>query len=138
MQQPRFVPLDLDLIDEGQFVAAAAEEFAQLQNSLVAYKNIHRERSEGVKAVFTIEVTLSVDSVEDDLFGISAITKSKLPVRPASTSVALAGQTDGGEGALFVRQTGSDRATPAQTKLCTDRGETIDPETGRKHKHKDN
>ncbi len=135
MKQPKFVPLDISLIDEGRFVAAAAEEFAAAQDALYKFKKKYGEGAQGAKAKIKIEVVLSIDSVDEsdadfDLFGISASVKKDLPARPKIVSKAIAGETDKGEGALFVRQTGSSAHTPAQTKLCTNNGRVIDQDTG--------
>lgn len=135
--QKTFVPLDLSLIDQGLFVANAADEFAELQHDLVAYQQKHGEDAAGAKAKFVLEIVLGIEPpVSDDAMSIVAQIKKTMPSRPATTSKAIAGQTDTGEGALFVQVSGSSKAPPGQAALCTQDGRTIDPEDGTADKPK--
>ena len=127
----KFVPLDIGLIDEGQLVADAADEFAALQSDLIAYKEKHGEKAEGAKAKFSLEITLSLDPpIGDDQVGIVSQIKRVMPARPSTSSRAYVDQTDNGQGALFVRASGSSAAAAKQAALCTQAGETIDLESG--------
>jgi hypothetical protein len=135
--QVKYVPLYLWLIDQGRFVAQAADEFAKLQNGLIAYKTKHGEASVGAKAKFTLEVTLGIEHpAADDQISIVAQIKRSMPATPASTSKATAAKTDKGEGALFVRASGSSTSPPQQAVLCTDDGKTVDQKTRKADKKK--
>jgi hypothetical protein len=128
----KYVPLGLDGIDEGLFVARVANAFAKIQADVIDYTKLHGEAAVGAKAKFQIEITLGVeDPVADDQISIVSQIKSTMPHAPASASKAVAGQTDNGEGALFVRASGSSAASPAQGVLATQDGRLIDQDTGR-------
>lgn len=126
----RFIPLELDLIDEGLFVEQANLDLRALQETILEYNKKHGDRAKNAKAKLTLEITLRCENPDDELFSVKAQIKKSLPARPPSTSLAMASEDEKGA-CLFVRVSGSDNVTPAQGKLATQDGRTIDPETGK-------
>ena len=58
----RFVPLDLELIEEGQFVREANEGFIELQQHMIAYVNKHgKELAKGAKGKLMMAVTIQFE-----------------------------------------------------------------------------
>lgn len=127
----KLVPLEIGLIDEGRFEKEINEDMRKLQSILVKYVKQHGESSEKAKAKLTVEIQLTVMSPSDMHFNIKATTKMSVPNRPASMTMAMADEGDAEtEPALFVRKSGSSKATPAQGALTTQDGRKIDQETG--------
>lgn len=126
-----FVPLDLDLIEEGEFVQNADEAFRELQERMITYVRKHgKELSKGTKGKLTLAVTVQFEGRDANDFSIKGEIKSALPNRPAVVSAAMAGQTQDDKDALFVRRSGSTAQPPRQGAICTRKGETIDTKTG--------
>jgi len=121
----RFTPLELGLIDEGRFLAAANVALSRLQRELLAFKDEHKERAKGAKAQLTLKVRLACERPEDDLFTVRAAIVASTPDAPASSTVAMASETDAGEPALFVRRSGSTADTPRQAVMCTEDGREV-------------
>jgi|GEM_PF-2527620 len=128
---PRYEELKLPLIDEGRFMDQADQDLAELQRSLLGFARRHGQYASGAKAKLTIEITLACEDPDQSLFSIKAQTKLAHPTRPASTSMALAAESEDGDGeCLFVKPSGSNAQTPRQQQLTTDDGRPIDPATG--------
>jgi hypothetical protein len=126
-----FTPLDLSLVEEGRFIEQANADLMECQRRLLAFRKEYGDKAEKAKAKLQIEVTLVCENPEEELFTIKALTKTSMPSRPASVSVAMAAEGEDGEPCLFVRNSGSDAETPRQSKLATDDGRPIDIETGK-------
>lgn len=131
MSATKFVPVELDLIDEGLFLKSINEELKAVMQQMIAFKKQHgSERSQGAKGILTIKVTVQFEGRDEDDFSIKGVITKQTPARPASLSVALQGEEQDGQPTLFVRQSGSSQDNPKQAKLCTKDGRTIDPDTG--------
>lgn len=129
-QGTQFVPLTVDLIDEGEFQDDFNAELKSLQIALAKFRRQWGEKSKGAKAVLAVKITLSVESHDDGAYAIKTSIESKIPKRPDTVSLAIEGQDQNDSLALFVRTSGSDRDDPRQSKLATRDGRTIDPVTG--------
>ena len=125
MTGTQFVPLTADLIDEGEFLADLDDELQALQQVLTTYAKSHGDKALKAKAKLSIDIELSIQSVDDGAYAVKTTMKSMHPKRPASISLAIAGATDTGQMALFVRKSGSDVDDPRQQKLSTRDGRTI-------------
>ncbi len=112
-----FAPLSLELINEGQFMERVNDSLLEMQQQLERFRIEHKESSQKARAKLSIEVELVVVDHQDGGYGIKATYKSVLPRHPASTSLAMAGETQDGRPALMVRQSGSDRDSPRQGKI---------------------
>lgn len=123
----QFVPLELNLIDEGEFLREANFNLAKLQESLRHFRREHGEKSVGAKGKLVMEVVLSCEKSGDDVFGIKTQNKITLPTAPPSITVAIAGENQDGTPCLFVRQTGSSFDSPKQGIMATHDGEIVDP-----------
>ena len=126
----RFVPLTPELIDEGEFLDDFALELAEAQRTLANFRKKHGDKSLKAKVKLSVDIELSIASVEDAAYAIKTSIKVTNPKRPASVSLAIEGQTDDNKMALFVRASGSDTDNPRQGKLTTRDGRVIDSETG--------
>lgn len=112
-----FAPLSLELINEGLFMERVNASLLDMQQGLERFRVEHKEGAQKARAKLSIEVELVVVDHQDGGYGIKATYKSVLPRHPASTSMAMAGETQDGRPALMVRQSGSDRDSPRQNKL---------------------
>jgi hypothetical protein len=125
-----FKPLSLEGIDEGRFLAQVEGDLRKAQASLVEFVKKHGPESKGAKAKLTVEITLGCVNPTDMLFGIKASTKTAVPNRPPSVSLALSDEDDDGTPALFARSSGTSRAIPQQGVLTTEDGRVVDQKTG--------
>lgn len=127
-----FVPLNAKLIDEGVFIDDLNKELAEVQNALVRFVEEHGHAADGAVAKVKCEIAIKCTNTDDKGFVITAGMKNEMPARPKTVSMAMGGPAEdlSGQMALFVRAAGSDANNPAQQKLCTQDGRTIDPETG--------
>ena len=126
----KYAPLELALIEEGQFIDRINSDLSHIQQDLLSFVEEHADRAKGAKAVLTIQITLACENPTDGGYSIKALTKKTVPNRPASVSLCFGDEKDDGTPSLFVRKSGSDESIPQQGKLATDAGKTIDQETG--------
>lgn len=129
LKNPVYKELRLGLINEGQLVERIDRDLLRMQQALVEYAELHGENALKAKGKLVIEITAEITDKSGDSFGLKATTKTTLPNAPALVSIAIAAEGEEGP-RLFVRASGSDASTPRQQKLCTDKGETINPATG--------
>ena len=126
-----FVPLALDLVDEGRVLEQFNLDLRAAQVAIVDHLREYKGLAEKSKAVVRLELTLTCESPDDSMFSVMAETRLKLPNRPATITLALADQADAdGLPALFVRRSGSTPDTPRQAVLTTQDGRAVDPATG--------
>lgn len=125
----KHVPLTVELLEEGRFLAETNKKLRELQADMVRYIEEHGDSSKGAKGVLTLKISI-ISNGPDQIIGLKTERKTTMPSEPANMTYAIAEETAKGELALFVRATGSDTDSPKQTKLCTADGQTINPETG--------
>jgi hypothetical protein len=126
----RFTPLQLVLIDEGRFLAAADADLQKAQQVLTDYAREHGDDAKKAKAKVVLEVTLQCEDPGNNAFSVRAVSKMQVPNRPPSVTLALEGEDEAGKHCLFVRRSGSTDDTPAQGVLATKDGHAVDVETG--------
>ena len=127
----RFSEVDLAAIDEGRFLAAVEADLAAVQTKLIRFREEYGEAADKAKAELTIKLTIQAEKGQAEFFSITASTTMKIPARPASLSMAMAGEDQTGSPRLFAPTSGADDyPNPRQAKLTTSDGRTIDPETG--------
>lgn len=124
-----FVPLELDLIDEGRFVGRINEALRACQTELVEHIKEHEGKAKGATATVKMAVRLKCEDPESITVSVQAKLERALPAPPPNVTMAMAGEDDQGP-CLFVRRTGSKKDHPAQATLCTEDGQTVDLETG--------
>lgn len=121
----QYVPLTLELIEEGQFREDLDKAIAKAQEQLVQHVEHWQERATKAKAVVEMNLTFEVANVEDGFFSITPNLKVKLPARPGRTTAAMAGyDRKAKQAVLFVRDTGSTPGDPTQMHLPTTVEET--------------
>lgn len=97
-----FVPLELGLVDKGEFLEQANTELLNLQGEMIKYVSKHKDKSEGAKAKLTLELTLSVEDPGSRAFGIKSQIKYTKPASPPKTAMVIGGQTQNNEDRFFV------------------------------------
>ena len=126
----RFVPLELDLIDQGRFVEDINAELRTIQAGLVRYARKYKGNAVKTKAEIQMKIVLQYEGQSEDDFSIKTTMSKKVPCRPPTTTLALADDEQDGTPLLFVKRSGSTKDHPTQQLLCTDDGRPIDVETG--------
>ena len=110
----RFIPLTLDLIEEGAFMDDLRRAFRFLQSDLIAYQKEHGiARVKGTKAKIAVEITLGCEGVAHS-FSVRSAMKMTRPLRPAAATLAQDSEhPEDGEPALFVQRIGSHDGHPS-------------------------
>ena len=124
------VPLEIDLIDEGQFVENINKALCELQEKLIAHVKKYDLRAAKAKASVKAEIVLVCLDPEQDAYGCVASIKTTLPSAPASATMLMAGETQTGEDCLMCRKSGSAKDTPRQGVFLTENGDRVDTNTG--------
>lgn len=125
-----FKNLTIDMIEEGRLRCNMERGFEQLQKHLCKYAQTYGEAAEGASAELSVKIKLKISNVNDGVYSVKSTIGSKLPDQPAMVSMAIVGETEGGEAVLFARASGATEGNPRQLKLTTDNGEVVDPATG--------
>ena len=112
-------PLEISLLNEGNFVEEIDEEFRDLQAKALAYAKLHKDDAKGSKSKLTVEIELRCEEPKTEFFSIKTQLKKTLPAPPARVTSGIGDHTQTGELALFVRESGSSYDTPEQ-HLITD------------------
>lgn len=126
-----FVELTLDGIEEGRLLIDANAELLKVQEALL--KHVRRygaAETAGASAKLTMTVELKSVKDSDDAFTITTKLASKIPGRPDTTTLAIKSDSQTGGETLFMRPSGTTADDPAQGRLATGDGRTIDPVTG--------
>lgn len=127
-----YVPLTLELIEEGQFKLDLDQALRTAQSQLVEFTERWQDRAVKAKASVEMSIEFEVANVEDGFFSITPKLKVKLPARPGRVTAAMAGEDrKRGELCLFVRDTGSTPGDPTQMHLPTSREEQTEPTNDR-------
>jgi len=115
-----FLPLSLELIEEGAFKQALDRYLLKAQGELVEFVELWGERAGKAKAKVEMSIELECQSVEDGIFTITPRLTLKLPARPPRVTAAMGGHDPNAmQHVLFVRDTGSTPGDPTQMHLPT-------------------
>ena len=125
-----FVPLELNLIDEGMFVQDLNKALRNLQGQVIRHARQYGHKAEKSKAQLKAEITLICLDPEQETFGCVSQIKVTLPSAPASASMLMAGLTQTNENALMCRTSGTTPDHPQQRVFATLDGRGVDTETG--------
>ncbi|MEL6109854.1 MAG: hypothetical protein AAFU85_27915 [Planctomycetota bacterium] len=129
-QFTQFVPITLDLIDEGELKEQIEEGIAEAAKVLRAYRIKYGDDAK--KAVASVKVKIGFCCV-DPTQGLTAIVWDvdvARPKRPANLTSAMDMYDAEGRPALLVKAGGSDDEDPRQMKFSTADGRDVDAETG--------
>lgn len=124
-----FVKLSIDRLNDCTFVDEMNRKLAEAEQSLHDYLAKHGDAVKKAKADVKVKVTLSYDRQS----GWGIVTEPMEVVKPKDppkSTVTFRGRNAEGQPVLFVQRSGSTTSHPQQSRLCTDSGARIDPETG--------
>lgn len=124
------VPLDVNLIDEGKFIANVNSAIQKIQAELIKHVDTYKLEAKGAKTSAKIEILLVCTDPKTGNYGCAVNISTSLPKMPASVSWLIGGETQTGDKCLLCKKSGSDSDDPKQLKLCTDDGRKIDIDTG--------
>jgi hypothetical protein len=131
MARPKtFREATLALIDEGELLAEAEEQFASLQRRMAGYARLWRDAARGAKATLTLKLTVKVEDPTEGMFSVRGETVARVPSRPAHVTSAISAAGEGGEEVLMCRASGTANDNPCQRRLFTQDGRAIDQESG--------
>ncbi len=127
---PVYVPLELRLIDQGEFLQKVNIDLDRVHRGLARYAEEHGEEAVGARAELTAKLVFKVVNIKDGVISIKGTTKIALPGSPESVSYGLYQEDDEGNLCVRVKRSGSDAADPRQGVLTTQAGDVVDPNTG--------
>ena len=125
-----FVPLTLELVNEGNFVDEINEALQEAQGELIKHVEKHELKAKGAKVVLNVKIVMACMDPEARSYGCAASIKKVSPDRPAIVSMLIASNTQDDKKRLLCRRSGSSRDVPHQQKICTEDGRPIDVDTG--------
>lgn len=126
----KFVPLNLALVDEGQFLIDAEVNFRQAQSTMIEYAKKHGGLATGSVSVLTLKIKIKCEDGDKTEFSVKASSSMSVPTQPESVGLALADEEQDGTPALFVRNSGASKTPPAQGIITTRDGRVVNQETG--------
>lgn len=121
----KFVPVELQLIDQGRFIGQFKTDLHQLQADFINYCRKHLEKAKGAKAKLVAEIIISAEDDKANMFGIKAGVRTSLPAAPPSVGVAMAADDDGDVPTLFCHIGGTKADSPEQGVMFGDQGEKL-------------
>jgi len=95
-----FQELRLDTMKEGRFLAAGEADFHRLVQRMIEHRGNHPGQAAGAKGKLTLEI--EVECVQGGGYAVTAVSKLKLPGRPAMVAWPVRGDADLGGPTLFV------------------------------------
>ena len=110
----KMVPLELSLLNEGQFKDEMAKAFTKLQQDALTYTKRYPDNAKGQKSKLTIAIELKCEDPKTEYYSITTNVKVVTPQPPAMVTAGIGDCTQTGELALFVRQEGSSYDDPTQ------------------------
>ena len=125
----KFKPLELEDIEEGDFLQDLRHEFKDLQRRLIAFARQYPEKAEKVPATLTVKLKAMCENADGKAYSLKVGFKTDMPKRPETVSAAFAAEDDDGDEVLFVQASGSSTGNPRQLKLATRDGRTVNQET---------
>jgi hypothetical protein len=109
----KFVPVDLQLIEGGEFLGDAERSFAEVQDAVIKHA-----RKYSSNAVIKGSLTLTVEVLEKDgAYAVTTAITKKLPGRPKKHTSAMADELQAGGFGLFAQSTGTNTDNPRQRRF---------------------
>jgi len=123
------LPLALDTLDGGQFVADVNDALGELQETLLAFVDKYgTERTAGAKAKLTVEIVIGHDQAGQ--YSAASQIKTAEPARPKTTTVALDGEDQTERRRLLIPNAGQGAPNPRLPFRKPAAGDKVDQETG--------
>ena len=124
----QFAPVELGTIKQGEFVDECEKAFRRIQKGLIVHTE---EFKRSATAVLTSKITIKYDA-EKEAFAIVTDIDEKLPKKPSKVTTAFVSEDPAsGEVCLFSQAAGTTKGNPRQSLLCTEKGESLSPVTGK-------
>lgn len=105
----KFLPVNLENIEEGGFLRDAENEFRKLQDAIIKHSRKYSS-DESIKAELSLKVEVSS---KDGMFSIRTSIAQKLPGRPKVATSALAEEAEDGKGFTLFAQSGTTKGVIA-------------------------
>jgi hypothetical protein len=125
-----YVPLELELIDEGRYLSNVNDALVGLQAGLIEHVKQYQLKAVRAKAVLKAEITLVCIDPEQGAYACLAQIKTTPAPAPPAASMLMSGKGQTDENCLLCRKSGSSSDSPRQKVFLTETGEKINPETG--------
>jgi hypothetical protein len=124
----QFVPINLGLIKQGDFIDECEKAFRDAQVKLIKHVEQYGRTA---AAIVNAKISIKYDS-EKESYAIVTDVDEKLPKAPPKVTTAFVSEDPAtGQACLFGKASGTENDNPRQQLLCTQDGKTVDPETGK-------
>ena len=115
-----FTPVELESIEQGDFLLNGRETFKQMNKQLIAHVN---EFEGDATATLTMKVDIKYNAKSKGYVIVTDVDK-KLPKKPKVATTAFVADEDGSE-CLFANKVGTGEGNAAQMVLCDNKGNAI-------------
>ena len=122
----RSIEIQLDKIEQGEFKNDCQAAIEELSRAFVEHIETY---GKSAAASLAMKVGLKYNSETKGIAIVTDITKT-LPKKPSGVTTAFIETAESGEKTLFTLISGSTDGDPKQQLLCSEKGGTIDKETG--------
>jgi hypothetical protein len=115
----KFEPVTLHRIEQGHFLAAAEEAFAEVSRQLIEHIEQHDK-----PAVAELKLAIKIAG-KNGSYTITTDIAKALPRIPSVITTAMAEEDESGNRCLFSQAGGTHKGDPRQGVLCKDTGEVV-------------
>lgn len=124
----QFVPVELDNIEQGDFIREVKKAFAKLQQDFVAFVEEHQVSTKASLNV-GVDIRFKKTSERSDKlagnYGIVTKIVPNLPNKPSGVTTAYVAENNDGKRTLFTQSGGTTKDNPRQAHLQEPSGQTI-------------
>ncbi len=124
-----FVPISLDLINEGELLNEYNDKIQQAVQTLLEYRKKYGDlNTTGKEIAINLKLKIKMENPEECQYSIKGEIEIKNPNPPARMSLAME-EEHNGKANLLVANSGSHESDPKQMKLFKNTGENIPAES---------
>lgn len=121
----QYIPIDLESIEQGQFMEAFAQALSKFSHDIVKYVAQAEADGDTGKIVGKVSADIVIE-YKDKGFLISTGVATKMPskVRHGASRAFEENDPKDGKPCLFAKTAGTDRTHPKQATFCNEDGST--------------
>ena len=112
-----YVPMSLELIDEGELLNELEHAVQQAGRSLAHFVDTRKDDAKGATCEVTLKLKLKCSDPEMGVIAASHQVVVKPPQSPSRTTLMLVSETQDGKPGVLVKDGGSDEGDPRQLKF---------------------
>jgi len=124
-----FIPVELGIIERGNFEKEVKEAFAKLQRDFVAFVDEHEVSAKASLSVgieLNFKKTSTAGKSFEGNYGIITKIVPTLPKKPSGVTTAFVGENKDGHRTLFTQSTGTSKGNPKQLVMADGDGAAVE------------